>query len=1080
MPAAPFGPERLMLLSLALVLSLGACQEPDAATAPSMSQVLLPTDTTLTASRDGYVTSKHPNRNGGGKDSMDVAQPLRSLVAFDQAAIAGAVGTGTLTSATLRLTIGRVAENWGPSGRTIDVHRVTVPWTEAGETYNCAIDAIPSNSTKECAGATEWDMGSTTAPPWASPRTAQALVTTATTGTLEFDVTADVRAFLAGTPNEGWLLKKTDEDKQGRIVFLTKEGGAAPALVLAVVAQPPDTSRPPVPTTGGLNFPRDTALVVAVPGDTITLFFRSIFRVRFDDSTSGTTIRVFLQETGGEIIGGLPASAVYVIRFPDPGNSYEAFDSLKARLNSTPGVSFAAPAARRSGSEVQSRYPNDGSAATRAAWLGTPTPYTRPRLEIRAPLAWGCETGAYGGAVPSVGVVDYYLDESFAYDGLQVTRIEPDSQHVALEATDLLGNPKHHSHGTGVSGILLGPGDDSEGLAGMIWNARFTFFSLTRGAKIPEDLPAYLAYYILPAASERGVRVLVSSVFLGASDSAVVEELEMAIANFTAAGGLFIQATGNQGVRYSPQALLAVTGSPNLGLIQAVGSLLQFNPSARHGLLLVGGTDDSGEFWKVAPGEGSNFFDGITEILAPATNILTLAVAGDVGPGIGGGRQTQDGTSLSAPFVGGVAAQLLAMDSTLTNAELKDYLIRGSRVDREDPETGGWTPAPNPGAPDAAVRQLDAYGSLKLLSYERPGTPLCGLTITNLGTQWYQTQSVIHRQGTQELVEVAGQPVAFTSIAQGGRLAAAGTEKYRLSGGQWVGAGSGGDDAIVFLERDTAYLRPVTTSGPLWTRTDLRVRIGSPDASGVVDALNLTEDFQVNLEGAQYYWASAQYTPELVSVSPTGDWVYLEFTGVFNDDCNARPSESWEYRSLIPLRGGQATELSTRHTAVLDCTSNPPYPMSITSTAAAGGRIAWKGDGQEFYYGREYYDAETRLERWTVAGGVGPMGTDPAVGLLTFDALVWSQEGGRLLSREQYLAYDPPGDCRERIRASANPSVMPVDKKVGDFYTSCPDIPLTAARLATAAGFRATPAGKPKPAINRRYPLGIPRTMRPN
>ena len=67
------------------------------------------------------------------------------------------------------------------------------------------------------------------------------------------------------------------------------------------------------------------------------------------------------------------------------------------------------------------------------------------------------------------------------------------------------------------------------------------------------------------------------------------------------------------------------------------------------------------------------------------------------------------------------------MDPTLTNAELKDYIVRGASMPREDPETGDLLPAPNPGAPDANVRQLDAYGSLKLLSYERPGTPICGL-----------------------------------------------------------------------------------------------------------------------------------------------------------------------------------------------------------------------------------------------------------------------------------------------------------------------------------------------------------------
>jgi len=46
--AAALGLERLMLMSLALVLSLNACQQPDSTTGPSLSQVALPNSITLT------------------------------------------------------------------------------------------------------------------------------------------------------------------------------------------------------------------------------------------------------------------------------------------------------------------------------------------------------------------------------------------------------------------------------------------------------------------------------------------------------------------------------------------------------------------------------------------------------------------------------------------------------------------------------------------------------------------------------------------------------------------------------------------------------------------------------------------------------------------------------------------------------------------------------------------------------------------------------------------------------------------------------------------------------------------------
>lgn len=49
------------------------------------------------------------------------------------------------------------------------------------------------------------------------------------TGVVEFDVTADVAAFLAGAPNEGWVLGKTNEERQGRIVLLSRENAPPPA-----------------------------------------------------------------------------------------------------------------------------------------------------------------------------------------------------------------------------------------------------------------------------------------------------------------------------------------------------------------------------------------------------------------------------------------------------------------------------------------------------------------------------------------------------------------------------------------------------------------------------------------------------------------------------------------------------------------------------------------------------------------------------------------------------------------------------------------------------------------------------------
>ena len=56
------------------------------------------------------------------------------------------------------------------------------------------------------------------------------------TGWVDFDVTEDVAAFLAGEPNFGWLLKKTEENQNGKVDYTSREGAAGqrPKLVLLV------------------------------------------------------------------------------------------------------------------------------------------------------------------------------------------------------------------------------------------------------------------------------------------------------------------------------------------------------------------------------------------------------------------------------------------------------------------------------------------------------------------------------------------------------------------------------------------------------------------------------------------------------------------------------------------------------------------------------------------------------------------------------------------------------------------------------------------------------------------------------
>ena len=183
------------------------------ASSASWSDSACAADPSLNTAADTYLRKGAPNQNQGVEPILRLrdAGDNRALVRVDQAALAQLVGSGQVTSAKLELTITKNGNNWGSTGRTIDLHRLTKVWTELGATWNCAVDSNPANAKADCSGATAWQMILGPGNPWVATPTATVLMKNGQTGTVLLDVTADVRAFVAGTqPNVGWLLRKTN------------------------------------------------------------------------------------------------------------------------------------------------------------------------------------------------------------------------------------------------------------------------------------------------------------------------------------------------------------------------------------------------------------------------------------------------------------------------------------------------------------------------------------------------------------------------------------------------------------------------------------------------------------------------------------------------------------------------------------------------------------------------------------------------------------------------------------------------------------------------------------------------------
>ena len=188
----------------------------------------------LAANADSHVRQGEPNQNHGSDNTLrlQASGRNRALVGLDAQAVTTALG-GPLVKARLRLPIATTFDNWGPD-RAVGVHRLRRPWAELGATWNCAVDANPSNGAADCSGESAWSMsGATEELAWLNAPTATALVSNGQTGTLELDVTRDVACALAGhAPLQGWLVKKAMESQSGRIDLHSRETAQAPSVLL--------------------------------------------------------------------------------------------------------------------------------------------------------------------------------------------------------------------------------------------------------------------------------------------------------------------------------------------------------------------------------------------------------------------------------------------------------------------------------------------------------------------------------------------------------------------------------------------------------------------------------------------------------------------------------------------------------------------------------------------------------------------------------------------------------------------------------------------------------------------------------
>jgi hypothetical protein len=200
---------------------------------------------TLAATKDAFLREGHEDTNEGACERLRIQSSgdNRAVVAFNLAGIP----TSGLVSATLVLDIAENSNNWGPSGRPVDAHRLLVDWTEGngrntifvgggptirgtgpGVTWHCATDDDISNQKPDSPAL--WNGGT-----FAAATAPAVLHQNGFTGAVSWEVTADI---LAGA-SFGWVIKKQAEGQNGQVRYYSREGaalagnpGLAPRLIL--------------------------------------------------------------------------------------------------------------------------------------------------------------------------------------------------------------------------------------------------------------------------------------------------------------------------------------------------------------------------------------------------------------------------------------------------------------------------------------------------------------------------------------------------------------------------------------------------------------------------------------------------------------------------------------------------------------------------------------------------------------------------------------------------------------------------------------------------------------------------------
>ena len=211
----------------------------DKNTVPQKDFQLYGNKATLFSEKDSFIREGIKFSNEGSNEILRVmgSGPTnnRAVVQFSQDEIESVSESKQLESATLKLFIISNDGKW-ENGQHVTIHQLTTEWLEGNESNAPLADfvgiqnGVSWNCSSDGSCVSKWNGGHYIDTPTDSVFISNHLQDGYW---IKFDVTEDVNNFLLGSPNHGWIIKKSNEDSSGRINFAARESNSnVPELVM--------------------------------------------------------------------------------------------------------------------------------------------------------------------------------------------------------------------------------------------------------------------------------------------------------------------------------------------------------------------------------------------------------------------------------------------------------------------------------------------------------------------------------------------------------------------------------------------------------------------------------------------------------------------------------------------------------------------------------------------------------------------------------------------------------------------------------------------------------------------------------